>query len=205
MHTNLPPSGGYDLFLTDIQDKYVIDVGSDRGSELLSRAPGVEDAVNGDLEAVLAFRQEKEAAVELHLNVRPENLPLALTARRNSKLWGEKAEKCLACGSCNTTCATCFCFDVLDRMNLSLADGVRERQWDGCLLPDFAMVGHGENFRSKGEARYRHRFYRKFDYLPVRYGGVAFCCGCGRCSVNCLADIANPVAVLNQVAEETAG
>ncbi len=204
MRTNLPPNDGYDLFLTDIGDNYVVEVGSDRGMELLSKASRVEEAKNGDLAAVLAFRKKKEDSVRLRLATQPENIPLALTARRDSAVWKEQAETCLACGSCNTTCATCFCFDVMDRMNLSLTNGVRERQWDGCLLPDFAKVASGENFRSQGVARYRHRYYRKFDYLPVRYGR-SFCCGCGRCTVNCVPDIANPVTVLNKVIGETAG
>ncbi|NCO33434.1 MAG: hypothetical protein AUJ92_20275 [Armatimonadetes bacterium CG2_30_59_28] len=200
MRTNLPPPGGFDLFLTDIGEKFVVEIGSEKGRSLLAKSPVVRDSASADDAAVVNFRNRKVDSVRQQLYTQPENLPLALTSLRNSPVWEEFAEKCLGCASCNTTCATCYCFDVLDRMDLTMDGGIRERHWDGCLLSEFAVVASGENFRDTGLARYRHRYYRKFDYLPVRFGRV-FCCGCGRCSVNCLPDIANPVTVLNAVLE----
>ena len=78
---------------------------------------------------------------------------------------------------------------------VNLEDGERVRQWDGCLLADFATVSGGHNFRPKAESRLRHRYYRKFQYLMTKYGR-AFCTGCGRCSRSCLAHI-NPPDTIN--------
>jgi len=204
MKTERPPQGGFDLFLTDIADRYFVEIATERGQEILSKSSRAREASAEDARAANEFRQRKAASIKQRLMTQPENIPLALTGRRASPVWEELAAKCLGCGSCNTTCATCFCFDVLDRMNLRLDEGVRERRWDGCLLSEFALVASGENFRGEKAARYRHRFYRKFAYLPVRHGNI-FCCGCGRCSVNCLPDIANPVMVLNKVLADESG
>ena len=64
------------------------------------------------------------------------------------------------------------------------------------------MVAPHENFRPERWQRLRHRFYRKYAYLFTRYGRV-YCCGCGRCVRQCLADI-DPVEVLNDLLAEGA-
>ncbi|MEA3559000.1 MAG: 4Fe-4S dicluster domain-containing protein, partial [Candidatus Thermoplasmatota archaeon] len=78
-------------------------------------------------------------------------------------------------------------------------DGHRERTWDGCLLREFTAVAGGEVFRDSVKERYRHRYYRKGMYLPMRNGFVA-CVGCGRCATHCLPDIADPLEVMNILA-----
>jgi sulfhydrogenase subunit beta (sulfur reductase) len=98
-------------------------------------------------------------------------------------------------------CPTCFCFDVQDQVNWDLCSGTRCRQWDGCLLSEFAMVAGGHNFRRQREQRYRHRFYRKGKYLPERCGFVG-CIGCGRCVGACVAKIASPVELYNALLED---
>ncbi|MCK4310760.1 MAG: 4Fe-4S dicluster domain-containing protein, partial [Methanomicrobia archaeon] len=115
-------------------------------------------------------------------------------------IWKDQAEKCLACGTCTIVCPTCFCYDVNDEVDLNLTTGKRIRTWDGCLLRDFTKVGSGEIFRESLEERYRHRYNRKGRYLPDMLGFVA-CVGCGRCSTQCVPDIADPVDVMNMIAE----
>ncbi len=81
---------------------------------------------------------------------------------------------------------------------------MRCRTWDGCLLPDFAQVSLGagktENFREHPWQRYRHRVMRKTTYLNDTIGGPA-CVGCGRCAISCLADIADPVQIVDKIME----
>ncbi len=105
-------------------------------------------------------------------------------------------------GSCVLVCPTCYCFDVMDNPDLSLKTGERGRTWDGCLLEDFAKISSGENFRNTKAARYRHRYFKKGKYLFDRFGFVS-CVGCGRCSSNCLPDIANPVNLFNDMYAES--
>jgi hypothetical protein len=95
-------------------------------------------------------------------------------------------------------CPTCFCYDVKDEVSINLKNGSRIRTWDGCLLRDFTLIGSGEVFRDDISKRYRHRFYRKGNYLPERYGFVA-CVGCGRCGIACLPDIADPCDMINDL------
>jgi hypothetical protein len=87
-------------------------------------------------------------------------------------------------------------------MNLDMKGGTRTRYWDGCLLQDFASIASGENFREKRAERFRHRIFRKSNYVPALIGGEIACVGCGRCSSGCLPDIADPVKIYNQLAEE---
>jgi NAD(P)H-flavin reductase/NAD-dependent dihydropyrimidine dehydrogenase PreA subunit len=119
-----------------------------------------------------------------------------------SSFWEKHSETCLACGSCVLVCPTCYCFDVKDNPDLSLESGERIRTWDGCLLEDFAKVASGENFRPTRPTRYRHRYFKKGKYLFDRFGFIS-CVGCGRCSSNCLPDIANPVKLFNDMYHST--
>ncbi len=106
-----------------------------------------------------------------------------------SPVWEKHVERCFSCGTCNLVCPTCYCFDVSDDINLDVASGNRTRTWDGCMLPHFAVVGGGHNFRPDPAARQRHRVKRKFEYLPGRYSQGAVCVGCGRCGRQCTANI----------------
>ena len=132
----------------------------------------------------------------------PELIPeLLKDSYGKSGFWEKHSEKCLACGSCVLVCPTCYCFDVKDNPDLSLEHGERIRTWDGCLLEDFAKIASGENFRATRPTRYRHRYFKKGKYLFDRFGFVS-CVGCGRCSSNCLPDIANPVNLFNDMYQE---
>ena len=196
---------GFDLWLTDIGGTYVVEIGSQKGAALLEEYAETRDATEKELEARSGARKKlKELGTTRAVRFRPAELPGLLRRSFESGIWEEKARKCLSCGSCNLVCPTCYCFDVRDEVNISLKEGERYRVWDGCVLEDFAKVGTGENFREKRLARYRHRFYRKGMYLYDRYGHIA-CVGCGRCATACLPDIADPVAVYNDLKEaETA-
>ncbi|MDG6220518.1 MAG: 4Fe-4S dicluster domain-containing protein, partial [Candidatus Thermoplasmatota archaeon] len=101
-------------------------------------------------------------------------------------------------GTCTLVCPTCFCYDIKDDIHLDLKTGERMRTWDGCLLRQFTAIGSGEVFREDIKDRYRHRIHRKGRYLPDRLGFVA-CVGCGRCSTQCVPDIADPVKLINQI------
>lgn len=188
---------GYDLFLTPLPggDQYVVEVATEAGEEMLGgidtrEATGPEV---GHLKTHLSrkLQQERELGCEV------SNLPLLFTGFAESPVWEQWAEKCYSCGTCNLTCPTCYCFDVLDEMELSMDRGDRVREWDGCMLEEFAMVAGGENFREERHERLRHRFFRKYAYLFTRYG-KPYCCGCGRCVRQCLVNI-DPVGVINDL------
>ena len=65
---------------------------------------------------------------------------------------------------------------------------VRYRQWDSCMLKDYAGVAGGGNPRPQLWMRLRNRFEKKFDFFP-QVAGLQACTGCGRCITACPANI----------------
>jgi len=195
---------GHDAFLTRVDGGYLFEVRSPKGEALL---------LHGAFGP--ASRQQVAQATEVNnraLKLCRESLRYssgaiagcARAAFGRDALWEELAHDCFSCGTCNTVCPTCYCFDVQDRWNLDQVSGVRSRSWDGCLLEEFAQVSLGggatENFREKRSQRFRHRVMRKIAYLNEKLGGPA-CVGCGRCSLGCVPDIADPVNIVNRIME----
>ncbi len=85
-------------------------------------------------------------------------------------------------------CPTCYCFDVVDRMDADHKGGTRVRVWDSCQYRSFATVAHGANFRESRSSRVKYRYYHKqWGYLS-KFERV-LCVGCGRCARACLAGI----------------
>jgi NAD(P)H-flavin reductase/NAD-dependent dihydropyrimidine dehydrogenase PreA subunit len=195
---------GYDLMLTDLGNRYAINIGSLKGEELLEKyAKNVTDAFARDIQLVSQKKREIMSMAQQKFDFETELIPELLSKTYGeSGFWEKHSEKCLACGSCVLVCPTCYCFDVKENPDLSLEYGERIRTWDGCLLEDFARIASGENFRPTRPTRYRHRYFKKGKYLFDRFGFIS-CVGCGRCSSNCLPDIANPVNLFNDMYHET--
>ena len=193
---------GYDLFLTDLGDSVVITIGSPEGEALLTHATGLADATDADIKEVSRIRTVAQQKAMRDLQCPPQQWHDLLHHNYKSAVWKEQSDKCLACGTCTLVCPTCFCYDVTDEVNIDMKTGRRIRTWDGCLLRQFTEVASGEIFREDIVDRYRHRYFRKGNYLPDRLGFVA-CVGCGRCSSQCVPDIADPVTVINKLARST--
>jgi NAD(P)H-flavin reductase len=191
---------GYDLFLTDLGEKVAVEVGTEAGSDLLRFAKDIREATPVEVQRVKAMREATAAKATRGLLVKPSGWHDLLEKNYESEVWKTQSDKCLACGTCTLVCPTCFCYDVKDDIHLTLKSGERVRTWDGCLLRRFTEIGSGEVFRDDILDRYRHRFHRKGRYLPDRLGFVA-CVGCGRCSSQCVPDIADPVQLINMLFE----
>lgn len=187
---------GCDLFLTPIKRGFLVEVHSDAGQDLLFEAR-VSVSTNEDLDDASGWREQKQAAMHARFDEPVERLAEVLKAGGLKDVWQEVAKRCYSCGSCNTACPTCFCFDMHDEFDLSLRTGLRRRTWDSCQLLDFALVAGRHNFRGERWQRVRHRWNRKFLYLYERLGRP-YCTGCGRCSRACTADI-NLVDVTNRL------
>lgn len=195
---------GYDLMLTDLGENYAIEIGSNKGSDLLE---GVEmrEATSEEVDKVERIKEELPEKFDKELNFSPEKLPSLLEEKHDDmEFWEENSKDCYSCGSCNLVCPTCYCFDVEDINSINLKEGQRDRRWDGCLLEQFAVVAAGENFRENRAERYRHRYMRKGKFIYDRYGDIA-CVGCGRCGSHCVPDIADPSRIYNQLAGEQPG
>lgn len=187
----------YDVHLTDMGDAYAVDIGSEKGARLIEGFDGLRDAENGDYLRVNQVMAEKWPRFSYRLEFDLTELPDLLNVSMGSSLWKELGERCLACGMCTNVCPTCYCFDVNDEVELSLAEGKRVRTWDSCQLDEFATVAGGHNFRESRALRQRHRFLRKGKYQMEAYGLVG-CVGCGRCALSCLVHI-TPVSTFNEL------
>lgn len=191
---------GFDLMLTDLGTKYMVTIGSKKGADLLAKYAQVSEPTADDIATQKFVHDEAQMRYKLRLEVPRERIPKLLEDSYDDAYWQSRSETCLSCGSCVMVCPTCFCFDVQDDVALNLKEGQRTRQWDGCMLVDFAKVATGENFRHDKASRFRHRIYRKGKYVIERYGRMG-CVGCGRCAIACLAEIASPLEAFNAIAE----
>ncbi len=199
MGTNLADSG-FDLLLTDIGIGYVVTVGTKKGLEILNKYAGPREVTGEEIARQKEVRDEAAMRYQHSMEIPKERLLKLLQDNYENPYWEFRAKTCLSCGSCVMVCPTCFCFDVQDEMELNMIEGERYRNWDGCVLIDFAKVASGENFRHTKGSRFRHRILRKGKYILEKYGRVG-CVGCGRCATACLAKIASPVEAFNAIAE----
>ena len=186
---------GFDLHLIDLGPSYMVEIGTAAGEALLNAHGMARDAEAGDIELLNRVLAEKWPRFPYRLDLDGSELPNLMALSYKDALWEELGQRCLACGSCNLVCPTCYCFNVTDRVTLDGQAGERVRIWDSCQLDEFARVATGENFRHKRSERQRHRFFRKGKYIFDMHGELG-CVGCGRCARACLVNI-TPVGVWN--------
>ncbi len=179
---------GYDLHLTDVGEAYTVHVGTERGEELLDKYVQAQSAAESDVRRLNDVLSAKWPHFKHRLDFDAAELPALLATAYEHPLWDELGDRCMACGSCTNVCPTCYCFNVVDEVNLTLTEGERQRTWDSCQLDEFARVTGGESFRHARSARQRHRFMRKGKYIYDKVGELG-CVGCGRCIRTCLAHI----------------
>ncbi|MGQ9524320.1 MAG: 4Fe-4S dicluster domain-containing protein [Armatimonadota bacterium] len=198
MGTGPGASEGYDLALTDIEDGYLVEAGSERGWRVLGSL-NLETATEQDI-SVKNYALDRTAS-QLRKRLDTTDLPQILENEFDHPYWAELKERCLGCANCTMVCPTCFCYDVADQIDLGLTNVKRVRSWDSCLLVQFAQV-HGANFRKQREARIKQWIYHKLDYWVAQQGTFG-CVGCGRCIRWCPAniDITDVVARMRMEAE----
>ena len=195
---------GHDGFITRIAGGYVFETRTPKGEALVRHGRFITATIE---QHAMAVAENESIARQCQETMKYSSADVARKVRAvfgDEEMWKKLAADCLSCGTCNIVCPTCYCFDVQDAWNLDQESGVRYRTWDGCMLPRFAEVslngGATENFRGQPHERYRHRVMRKMTYLNDKIGGPA-CVGCGRCALSCLADIADPVPIVDTIME----
>jgi len=193
---------GFDLFLSDVGDDYLVLVGTSRGDDIVLMSGSLmEKPTDADFAAYKKGSRIRRDSYKTHLDL--EDLPEILEMEYHSKIWDDMGDRCLSCGSCSMVCPTCYCFDVCDEVDLGSRSGRRVRSWDSCLLRTHALVAGGENFRAARSSRVKFRFYHKQRGFVAEYGRPS-CIGCGRCVTVCPADI-NIITVIETIRGERAG
>jgi formate hydrogenlyase subunit 6/NADH:ubiquinone oxidoreductase subunit I len=180
MNTGPCASNGFDLALTELSDEFVIEVGSEEGSQMLE-GTGWRAAAAYDLGRAAKAVEDTERAIMRQL--RTHNLPKLLYEQLDSPKWDSVGQRCLSCGNCTLVCPTCFCSTVEDSSDLSGTTGTRTRVWDSCFNLDFSHV-HGGNIRPTTRARYRQWLTHKLASWMGQFGTLG-CIGCGRCITWC--------------------
>jgi sulfhydrogenase subunit beta (sulfur reductase) len=178
---------GFDLFLSDIGDAYVVSVGTSLGDDMvLSAGSAFQDVTGSDIDEYKHRSNERNKAFKLEVELR--DFAGIMEMEYESDTWKELGDRCLSCGSCSMVCPTCYCYDVYDELNLDQVSGQRKRMWDSCLRKEHALVAGGENFREHRSDRVKFRYYHKQRGFVAEYGRPS-CVGCGRCIVACPAKI----------------
>ena len=181
MGTGPAVTTGYDVLMTDIGGKYLLETATSEGENILKMFPLTEASLE-DFVAKIECLENLKGQFKKSVD-RGRMVQIAYD-KQEHEVWKKNGAICLACGQCAMVCPTCFCFDVKDRVDISLESGERFREWDVCLLLEFAEVALGGNFRAPRTARLRQFMCHNLSYGQMQYN-MTKCVGCGRCIRAC--------------------
>ncbi len=178
---------GFDIFLSDLGDRYFARVATPKGNDILEKYTDAVEAAQKDFKDYDNFMDNYRSKFnnDVHIKSFYDNFELVYN---NEEFWNKVAKNCFSCGSCNLACPTCFCFNVKDDIELNLKDGSKTREWDSCMMPEYGLVAGDHNFRPNKENRLKQRYRCKLKTFYDKYGQYS-CVGCGRCIEVCLVNI----------------
>ncbi len=173
-----------DIVVTQIGDRFIAEVLSDRGKAIVDRAE--KDSPASDIEKTELEKLRSDAATDTIAAPEEKLKAKDLMVMYNASFWLTLSDSCLNCGACTFLCPTCYCFDIQDEV--IGRNGRRIRYWDSCMFPLYTAHASGHNPRGQKIQRVRNRFMHKLKYFPDRFGPVS-CVGCGRCVKECPVNI----------------
>jgi len=184
MNTGPVAERGFDLALTEILDAnahhFVVEVGSERGADVLDEVPH-RDAAGDDQDAASSVHQRTASQMGRELDT--TDIRELLYRNYQHPRWDEVAARCLTCGNCTMVCPTCFCTTVEDVTDLQGEHVERYQRWDSCFTIDYSHI-HGGSVRSSTRSRYRQWMTHKLATWWDQFG-TSGCVGCGRCITWC--------------------
>lgn len=185
---------GYDVQLTDLGDRFLYEIGSEKG--LAATEPGAY---------MLGDAGSSDIAERRRIELRADSLfgTVSYVAKAinfisydevSDRIWEELGSTCVRCGACTNLCPICTCFTVDDRPE---CDGgfTRSRSWDSCQFSGFTREASGHNPRPTFGSRIQRRFYHKMSYQYILRDGTHGCAGCGRCITTCLTRLGVPEVI----------
>ena len=209
MRTGPAVTSAHDLALTELDDRFALVIGSQRGGEIVA-ATDWQPCSYAEIEQARAqpqqLRQEMEqrpAAASGSDEPRPRRLDTAdlrdlLLGNLNHPRWQETAERCLSCANCTMVCPTCFCGTVEEVTDLTGDHVQRERVWASCFTTEHSHMSSG-SVRNSTAARYRQWLTHKLATWIDQFD-TSGCVGCGRCITWCPVgiDLTEEVAALRE-------
>lgn len=188
---------GYDLMLTPIGDKYIVEVGSEKGSMLVSSAEGLFGSAGDEgykeKEVLLSIVKDKFIS-----RINLDNIATVMEDTYDDEIWKEISGQCMGCTGCTSVCPTCTCFNIVEEESC-YGEKCRVRYWDSCQSDSFTRNAGGHNPRNE-VSRVRYRVYDKFKYIEERFK-MKGCTGCGRCIDVCPAGI-DVIEVLSKLKQK---
>lgn len=212
MNTGPRAESGFDLALTELDDRFVMQLGSDRGAHVAARTPWPPASVS-DIDAARQVSRE----LEQHLHdrssgpadaERPRPRELDTTDIRDLLLgnldhprWQDVAQRCLACANCTMVCPTCFCSTVDEVADLTGEHVTRERSWASCFTNEHTYTSSAV-VRPTIASQYRQWLTHKLASWIDQFG-TSGCVGCGRCITWCPVgiDLTEEVAAIRDTAD----
>ncbi len=182
---------GFDLFITDIGDKYFVEILTDTAFNFL-RNLKIEEPADKDHVTYMKVIQKKNKKFKAKVDT--TDLTKILDLEFQSPVWDEWGNKCLGCGSCSHVCPTCYCYGVEETVDIDLKGAKKTKILHSCTLIDFAEVAGGHNFRPHRNDRLKYRYYHKHRGFVEAFE-ESLCVGCGRCGETCLSGITVPEVI----------
>ncbi len=181
------PFEGFDLNLSPLNEGYLVEVGSEKGRDLIER---YKEYFTPAKDAQISARKQKRENLvnRLKKHLLPQNLVAKDSVQKLMRqgyhldTWQQFMLTCVECGGCNFICDTCHCFLLADEKEGQ--QNSKLRAWDSCQYVNYARVAGGANPLKIRTQRLRFRFTKKFDFF-VDNLGIPACCGCGRCIEAC--------------------
>jgi len=195
---------GFDLNVSQVKDGFIIEAGSQKGTDFIEKYPNLFAKVE---DVLLAERDKNRAKTQKQLEQNNADLKFDLPVNeivensRDSDVYDREAKTCVECQACTRVCPTCHCFYLYDTKQKDYF--AKMKMWDGCMRLAYAEVAGGANPRKVLGDRLRHRFMHKLSYFLDRYG-INMCVGCGRC-VDAEAGEVDIRKVLKKLNEELKG
>lgn len=195
MNTGPRCRAGFDLALTEVEDGFLIEIGTPRGAEITDQL-SCEKATETIVRSAEALQQR--AADEIRKQMDTENLRDLLLGNLEHPRWDDVAQRCLSCTNCTMVCPTCFCSSVSEVSDLTGDQVQRVRQWESCFNIDFSHTAGG-TVRSDTRSRYRQWLTHKLASWHDQFD-TSGCVGCGRCITWCPVgiDLTEEVAAIRE-------
>lgn len=189
-------AAAFDLALSETDSGFTIEVGSQRGAEVLVGLP-TSSPESAELSQAAELRDRAAAQISKRLDT--TDIRDLLLGRLDHPRWDDVAKRCLSCANCTMVCPTCFCHSVTDLTQLDDGRVDRVREWDSCFDARFSYM-NGGLVRPDIRSRYRQWLTHKLASWIDQFD-TSGCVGCGRCISWCPVgiDLTEEVAAIREV------
>lgn len=174
---------GFDISLTELEDGFLVEVGSDYGEKVVQvlnlKTVSSEQEQQAETQKIKVIESQQRQLQPIELN--------QLQDQRAHPQWDDIAERCLACGNCTMVCPTCFCHRHHEEPVLDGKSSEHVREWDSCFGESHGELA-GFQVRKTVKQRYQQWMIHKLDSWQEQYERSG-CTGCGRCMTWCPAEI----------------